>query len=118
LDISNHPRGDQGKGEEIMEILDVLVTKEVLIIAAGIIAVLTAVQKAVPELRKAHWWRRLLPFVPLILGVGASFIPGISAEELGPRELVLMGLWAGFLSSHCRKIFKQAVLGRIKEDAS
>lgn len=101
--------------------LSVLVTPEVLLIAAAIYAVLAALGR-IPfsgkPLAQAPAWRRVLPVLPLALGVAAAVCPGVvppgaagAAMPLASR--VLVGLWAGFVASHLRKLVRQTVLAKM-----
>jgi hypothetical protein len=96
-----------------MDIVGMLITKEILIAAAAIVAVLTAVKKAFPQIQKNGVWRRLLPFIPLAVGVASAFLGTTEADS--PGDKVLVGLWIGFIATHGRKLFKQSVMGKIKE---
>jgi hypothetical protein len=94
-------------------IMETLLTKEILIAAAAIIALLTTVKVAFPKLDKIRVWRRLLPFVPLVLGVASAFLATTEAPGVGDK--VLIGLWTGFVATSARKLFTQTVLGKIAE---
>jgi len=100
-----------------MNIVETLVTPQVLALAAAIVAVLFGINKAVPKLRAKVWWRKLLPVLPLVLGVGGAFLPGVIDHEPGSwGSLVLAGLFAGFLAAHGRKIFKRILLDKMKSE--
>lgn len=93
-------------------LVTMLITKEALIAAAAIVALLGAIKQGFPNLESNKAWRRALPFVPLLLGIiTAVFVP--TAESIGER--ILIGFWIGFIATNGRKIFKQSILGRIKE---
>lgn len=98
-----------------MELFDLLLSREVLLIMAGVIAVVVTVQRIVPELRQSALWRRVLPAVPLALAVGAALVWNVF-DGVPVVERVLQGLWAGMLAAQGRKLVLQGVLGRFKAD--
>lgn len=100
-----------------MNIVETLVTPQVLALAAAIVAVLFGIGKAAPALWKKPWWRRLLPLTPLVLGIGGAFLPGVIAHDEGAwGTVILAGLFAGFLASHGRKIFKRLLIDKMKSE--
>jgi len=100
-----------------MNIVETLVTPQVLALAAAIVAVLFGIGKAAPVLRKKKWWLKLLPILPLVLGVGGAFLPGVITHDAGSwGSLVLAGLFAGFLASHGRNIFKRLLIDKMKSE--
>ena len=96
-----------------------------MVLSAGIVAVLFFLGK-IPAgsgpkdktllLRDNKIWRRFLPILPLIIGVGAAFAPGITKiprEEWG--SIIIFGIWCGFLASHGRKILKRVTLDKLED---
>jgi hypothetical protein len=101
--------------------LSILVTPEVLLIAAAAFALLATLGRLPfrgKPLARAEGWRRVLPVLPLALGVAAAVCPGVVPAAEGGAVLpiasrVLVGLWAGFIASHLRKLVKQTVLAKM-----
>lgn len=92
-----------------MDLTSILLTPQILSLAAGIVAILWGLGKMPVgdgTLAKLGWWRRLLPVMPLVLGVGGAFMPGVVTAE-GWGTMILAGLWAGFVAAHGRKIIKR-----------
>ncbi len=100
-----------------MNIVETLVTPQVLALAGAIVAVLFGIGKAFPELRKKAWWKKILPLMPLVLGVGGAFLPGVIAHDEGMwGTLVLAGLFSGFMAAQGRKIFKRLLVDKMKSE--
>jgi len=62
-------------------------------------------------------WRKLLPIIPLVMGASWAFMPGVvcADEPCGWGTKVLVGIWAGFVAAHGRKIIKRLVKDKLKE---
>ncbi len=105
------------------DVAKILLTPQVLMLAAGIVAVLWAVGQ-IPITKKTrlakHWlWRNLLPVLPVVMGGAGAFLPGVVCAD-DPCQWgtkLLVGIWAGFVSAHGRKIFKRLAVDRLKEQA-
>jgi len=102
-----------------MGIIETLLTPQVLGLSAGIIAVLFGLGK-IPvgdkTLGKLNWWRKVLPLLPLVLGVAGAFLPGVVETEPGAwGTAILVGLWAGFVAAHGRKVVKRLLMDKLKE---
>jgi hypothetical protein len=70
-----------------MDFSEILLTKEVLAAAAAIVALLWWVGRIpvgetpgglLRRVRDCVWWRRLLPLLPMALGVGVAYLPGVA----------------------------------------
>ena len=100
------------------QLFDILLAPEVIALSAAIIALLYGLGKIpIPRstLEKNRIWRRILPVLPLVFGVaGALMIGGVDDEAPKPMaHEILLGLWAGFVAAHGRKIFKRLVLDKL-----
>lgn len=116
-----------------MPITEILLTPNVLMLSAAIVALLSGlgtISIGKDKLR-AHWvWRNLLPVLPLVLGVGGAFMPGVICDPgvpSGGAEIlsgmwcgwgtkIVAGLWAGFIAAHGFKIFKRIVVDRLRDE--
>lgn len=106
-----------------MDIVSMLVTQQVLALAAGITALVWGIgsipTKNKNRLRDSKVWRRILPLVPLVLGVGGAFLPGVVTGEDGSAvpwgEAVVVGLWTGFLAAHGRKVIKRLAIDKLDD---
>lgn len=106
-----------------MEITSVLLTPQVLMLSAGIVALLwglgTIPISKIKTLKDNWIWKKLLPLMPIALGAVGAFLPGVTCgggdtcQEWGARLLV--GVWSGFAAAHGRKIFKRIVVDKLKE---
>ena len=97
-----------------MDIMSILLTPQVLGLSAGIIAVLYGIGK-IPlkgdkTVGKSVWWRKVLPIVPLALGVAGAFTMGGGDTIETP---VITGLWAGFVAAHGRKVVKRLLVDNL-----
>lgn len=104
-----------------MDLVEILITKEILLLSAGIVAVIFGLGR-IPiskqhNLRDNAWWRRFLPIVPLGLGIGGAFLPGVigSEEPVAWGTKILAGLWAGFVAAHGRKIIKRMAIDKLDD---
>jgi hypothetical protein len=99
-----------------MDLVSILLTPQVAVLAAGIVAVLYAVNKMLPKLRKKPIWRRALPVLVLLLGCAGAMMPGVVTGEEGEAiawgSKLLTGLWAGFIAAHGRKLLKRWVIDK------
>lgn len=104
-----------------MDLVGVLITPQVLAIAAATVAVLYFLGR-IPvrrgRLAKAGWWRRILPVLPIALGIGAAFLPGVLAGEDGAAmpwgTRLLVGAWAGLVAAQGRKVFKRLLVDKFE----
>jgi hypothetical protein len=104
-----------------MDLVSMLITTQVLAIAAGVVAVLYFIGQ-IPvrrgKLAKVRWWRRILPILPIVLGIGAAFLPGVLAGDDGMRvawgNCVLVGAWAGLVAAQGRKVFKRLAVDKLE----
>lgn len=101
------------------KLVEILLAPEVIILAAAIIALLQGVgqiQTNGGKLAKNVWWRRVLPIMPLVLGVVGAFGIGKFNGDVAPLGTpVLTGLWSGFVAAHGRKVVKRLVVDKLKE---
>jgi hypothetical protein len=98
-----------------MELLDILPIKQMVLISTAILALLEAGQRCMPRLRKSKAWQRMLPIIPLLLGVAAAFLPGTVDGTAGDRAIV--GLICGWLASSGKQTIKRLILGRLDDQA-
>jgi len=103
-----------------MDLVNQLLTPQVLAISAAIVALLWGVGQVKlgkGKLADNKWWRKFLPIIPLALGVAGAFAVGQfgdGAEKV--QEPILTGLWAGFVAAHGRKIIKRLVKDKLGGD--
>jgi hypothetical protein len=104
-----------------MDLVSILITPQVLAIAAATVAViyfLGQIPLRRSKLVHARWWRRILPLLPLAIGVVMAFLPGVLPKEValskGWGTNVLVGLWSGLVASHGRAVFKRLVLDKLE----
>lgn len=98
---------------QLQDLTAILLTQEVIALSAGIFAVLVTLNRTVSikgrRLARVPKWWRIMPLLPLVLGVAGAFLPGVVPNAAGWGTQVLVGLWAGFVAAHGRKIFKRLV---------
>lgn len=101
------------------QLFEILLAPEVIVLSAAIIAMLYGLGKIpIPNstLEKNRIWRRVLPVLPLVLGVVGALMIGCNDDVQRPTaHAVLIGLWAGFVAAHGRKIVKRLVLDKLAE---
>jgi hypothetical protein len=62
-------------------------------------------------------WRRILPVMPLVLGIGGAFLPGTVDVEPGAwGARIVAGLIAGMVAAHARKIVKRLFVDKLAEN--
>jgi hypothetical protein len=98
---------------EAMDLTSNLDPKIGLVVAA-VAAIILGVNK-IPmsktrTLGQVWWWRRILPVVPIALGIGLAFIPGVIEGTAGSR--LLLGIIAGVAAAHARKVLNRTVAGK------
>jgi len=85
----------------------------VLILAIGVYFLSLVVKKiADPKVSKATM-KRFLPLVPLVFGVGISFVPGVfPGLTIGGQ--IVNGLLATFAAAYLHEIVKKVFLGKFE----
>jgi hypothetical protein len=63
----------------------------------GILWAITSVKIKGVKLSTSKVWTGIRPVVAIILGIGASFIPGTFSDEFNTGHRILFGAWSGFL---------------------
>lgn len=108
-----------------LDLVNILVTPQVLVIAAAIVAVLHFAGRIPVKggaLGKRRAWRRILPVLPVVLGIGAAFLPGVLTAEDGSVPAwgtrLLIGAWAGLVAAQGRKVLKRAFVDKIEKDGA
>ena len=101
------------------DLVSVLISKEVGIAAAAIVAVLYFAGmipvRGNRRLARVVAWRRVLPMVPIALGIGLAFLPGVLPD--GPwASRLLLGVWVGFVAAHGRKVFTRLAIEKFGAD--
>lgn len=105
-----------------MDIISAFITKEIGLLIVGIVAVLYfagMIPVGDKRLKQIVIWRRLLPLVPLVLGVAGAFLPSVVGTEGEPASWgakILVGVFAGFVAAHGRKVIKRGVLDKFDSD--
>ena len=107
------------------QLISILLDPEIIALSAGIVAVLHFIG-LVPVgegiLANHPKWRRVLPLLPLVLGIGGAFLlrtvgsvdtmDGTGANPI--QTPILAGCWAGFVAAHSRKILKRLVVDKLE----
>ena len=109
-----------------MDVTSLLLTKQVLAFAAGIVALVWGVGmiplKGGKRLKTNKVWLKLVPIVPLVLGIAGAFLPGVLSTPDGAPvlwgEAVVTGLWTGFIAAHGFKIFKRLIVDKLDDKAT
>ena len=99
-----------------LSLVEILLAPKVLALSAGIFAVLhfvglVPVRKS--TLGKHKTWRRFLPLLPLLLGIGGACLMGNSGETID--NPIIAGCWAGFVAAHGRKIFRSVIINKLQD---
>lgn len=104
-----------------LDLVNILVTPQVLVMAAAIVAVLHFAGKIPTNagaLARRRPWRRVLPVLPIVLGTGAAFLPGVltaadgTVPEWGSR--LLIGAWSGLVAAQARKVLKRLLVDKLE----
>lgn len=89
--------------------LDSLLTTSNLALSGAILAVITTAKRSFPKLSKKGWAQRVMPVLPLLLGVAGGLLGATDATEL--QEKVTIGLVCGFFAANVYKVGRTSVLG-------
>lgn len=94
-----------------LDLVDQLLTMDNLLAVAGVYIVVATLCRIFPSFwsKKAVDNVRLLPALPMILGVVTEFAPGLHDPKAGTGTIVLTGLLIGFCSSQVHGILKRWV---------
>ena len=97
----------------------VLLTPQIMMLSAGIVAILWAIGMVPTSEAKRvgqHWaWRKVLPIAPIALGIGGAFIPGVVCDDCQWGTLIIAGAWAGFIAAHGRKVIKRLAVDKLRD---
>lgn len=105
------------------QLMEILLAPQVIGLSAGIVAVLHFVG-LIPlkkgTLGKHPKWRRFLPLLPLVLGIGGAFLMGaITGDEAQKIQTpIITGCWAGFVAAHGRKVLKRFAVDKLESKDS
>ena len=104
-----------------MNLQEILMTPQIIVAAAAIVAVLWGIGK-IPigkgTLALLPKWRKILPILPLAIGIGIAFAPGLNeipTAQWGGK--LVWGLWTGFIAAQGRKILMRLLVDKLKEAA-
>lgn len=87
-----------------------ILTSTNLLLAAGIFVLITVLRVPFKSIFESRTGQRFLPLLPLALGVGGALLGACSNCDTWQQK-VLIGLIAGFASSHFFKLGKTTVFG-------
>jgi hypothetical protein len=103
-----------------MELESILLTPPVLVISAATVATIYFIGQApvgASTLSNISWWRRILPVLPIMFGIGAAFLPGVLVGDDGDPmawgNRLLVGAWSGLVAAQGRKIIKRLTVEKI-----
>lgn len=91
----------------------------ILMLAAGIFAVLEALGRLVirgRRLARRRGWRLVLPVLPLGMGCAGAFLPGVLPDQAGWGAQMIAGLWAGLIAVQGRKIVLRWFVDQAREE--
>jgi len=81
-----------------------------LALAGGILALLGTAKRMAPKLFTSYWGQRLLPAIPLLMGVAGS-LAGASNGDTS-MDKVIIGILAGFTAANSFKVWKTTARGK------
>lgn len=87
-----------------------LLTGRNAMLPVGVYAVTQALKMALPKVFQSSVGQRLVPLIPLVLGIGLALV-GIGEGAPRWQDRILLGLLAGFTASHLFKVGKTSLLG-------
>lgn len=81
--------------------------------AAGLIAVVSGLRVVFPYVFETKWGLRLLPLLPMALGVAGAFVLGPNIVDANTTQMkAMVGLLAGLVAAQTYKIGKTTVVGK------
>ena len=99
------------QGADIAGLIELALNKWTLMTAGGVYF-LIRVFSQLDFISKRNLYRRLLPVLPEMLGVVATFAGGNPAVADQPAVLkIAAGLWCGYLAQRFHKVLGQTILG-------
>jgi C4-dicarboxylate transporter len=93
-------------------LVDILMRPSNLILMTAVWALIGSLKKAAPELNNSAAFARVAPLLPIVLCIGAMWIPGVEHESMGVGERILLGCVLGFAVGHVHKLTRQTFLGK------
>jgi len=86
-----------------------LLTGRNLMLAGAIFVIMTVMKTPFKEFWASRWGQRVLPIIPVVLGIGGGFAGLCDCNTW--QDKLLIGLLAGFASAHIFKMGKTSVMG-------
>jgi hypothetical protein len=81
-----------------------------LMLAGAILAVLGTIKRVAPKSTSSFWGQRLLPILPLVLGILGSLLGASNGQTT--IDKVIIGILAGFAAANAFKVWKTTVRGK------
>lgn len=91
--------------------LSSLLTGKNAAFAAGLVAVVSGLRAVFPHVFETKWGQRLLPLLPMALGVGGAFLLGSHIDATTVQMKVGVGLLAGLVAAQSYKIGRTTLVG-------
>lgn len=89
---------------------------EIIVAMASIFAVVETFKVVYPEWVESHWLKRLMPAVPLVLGMIGMMIYAVSTNEIEIIRAIPLGIMGGSLSATAYELIKKLIRGKVNED--
>jgi hypothetical protein len=87
-----------------------LITGKNLVLAGGVFALTTTIRMSFKEFFKTRGGERLLPVLPIVLGVIGALM-GICENVTTWQDKLMVGVIAGFTAGHLFKMGKTSMMG-------
>lgn len=95
-----------------MTLTEIFMQPANIVIIGAAMSITEAFKRAFDGTSMAHLGARILPFVPLVLCVGLTFIPRESAQAMLWGDKLVLGLTLGMGTVWGHKTFGQSILGK------
>lgn len=98
-----------------MESLLSFITPSVGALIVAITFVISVAKTIRPQIKKSKFWWHAMPYLPVIIGVLLSIIPGvIEAKEIGVK--VVVGIASSGIATMGRNMLKRSILDKFRDE--
>lgn len=86
---------------------------EIIVAMASIFAVVELFKSIYPEWVTVEWLKRLMPAIPVVLGIVGMIVYSVSTNEIEVIRAIPLGVMGGSLSSTAYELIRKLIRGKV-----